>query len=113
MKYTESNARASWHALRKSVAYPENKANHSRHNESCGVVAEPGKIHGYLHPKVITDCIYNHMREELPQQTPRVAHNKVCILKLLPYQEHWSKRKLVAIEHPLDHPGTSTWEQRM
>jgi len=80
-----NNAQSSLHALRESVAYPENKTNHSGHNQSCGVVAEPGKIHGYLHPKVITDCIYNHTRElELPQQTQttHVAHNKVLYSNL-------------------------------
>ena len=80
-----NNAQFSWHALRESVAYPENKTNHSGHNQSCGVVAEPGKIHGYLHPKVITDCIYNHTKElELPQQTQttHVAHNKVLYSNL-------------------------------
>lgn len=37
--------------------HPQHKADHSRIQHGSGVKSQPGKIHGHLHPKVVTDII--------------------------------------------------------
>lgn len=40
---------------------PESETNNSRHNESSGVVAQPGEVHGNLHSKIVAYSIYNNI----------------------------------------------------